>query len=92
MLLMFHLILEIPILFNIPRALCIGESGISLPERRIGLLLCDSIPARKVFYLLLHHIGSVVLVPLAAHCEVFLNIEPIPSAIPPLFFNQGTHF
>src|SRR6266849_2639822 len=90
MLLMFVLILKIPVLLDIPCALCIGESGISLPERCLGFFLCDSIPARKVFCLLLHHIGSIALVPLAAHSEVFLNIEPIPSAVTPIFFNHGT--
>src|SRR5713101_4135673 len=89
---MFLLILKFSVLLDIPRALCIGESGISLPERHVGLLLCDSVPARKVFYLPLHHIGPSALVPLAAHDEVFLNVEPIPSAVTPLFLNHGTRF
>ncbi len=87
---MFLLILKIPVLLDIPCALCIGEAGISLPERCLCFFLCYCISARKVFYLLLHHIGSIALVPLAAHGEVFLNVEPIPPAIPPLFLNHGT--
>ena len=92
MLLMFLLILKFSILFDIPRALCIGEAGISLPERCLGFLLRSSISTRKMFYLLLHHIGSSALVLLAAHSEVFLHVEPIPSAIASLFLNHGTRF